>query len=155
MKRTVTALVFMLIAVFAFNGCGNDPTKPLSDVFADIKSQVSINDMNEFTAASSLERYYGIAEADVSEFAGGINNSGVDQEEIVLIKASDKDAADRIKTALDNRYNAKLNENINYNPEQAEIIKECSVEANGLYVSMIVSENADKITEIYKSDLGI
>ena len=111
--------------------------------------------MNEFTNAASLDRYYGIAEADIQEFAGGINNSGVEQEEIVLVKAADSGKAETIKAALENRLNAKLNENVNYNPEQAEMIKKCKVEQNELYVSMIVSENAEKITEIYKSETGI
>ena len=87
------------------------------------------------------------------EFAGGINKTGVNQEEIVLVKAASEKDVDSIKTALDNRYKAKLNQNKNYNAEQAEMIEKCSVEVDGLYVSMIVSENAESITKIYKEGI--
>ena len=76
-------------------------------------------------------------------------------EEIVLVKAKDDAAADSIKTSLENRKQAKYNENKNYNPEQAEMIQKCSVERSGLYVSMILSPNAEKITSVYRSQLGI
>ena len=72
----------------------------------------------------------------------------------MLVKAKDDSAASKVKDALDNRYKAKLNENKNYNPEQAKIIEKCKVESDGVYVSMIVSENADKITEIFKKGIG-
>lgn len=125
----------------------------MSEVFSDIKSQVKLTDMNELNSAESLDRYYGIAEKDVAEFAGGINNTGVEQEEIVLIKATNKDASDRIKTALESRYQSKINENRNYNPKQAKMIEKCSVEQNDLYITMIISENAEKITDIYEEDM--
>lgn len=153
-KLTIFAVSVMM--AFVLTACSAGGGKMvLSDVYNDIKAQVNLSEMNQLESTESLDRYYGISAESVDEFAGGINNSGVEQEEIVLIKAKDKASAEGIKTALDNRYNAKLNENKNYNPQQAEMIEKCKVEQNGLYVSMIVSENAEKITEIFKTDLGI
>lgn len=154
MKRVYSAVALLFIIMMLLSACG-EPAKPLSEVFGNIKSEVTINNMNELTSVESLDKYYGIAKKDVAEFAGGINNTGVSQEEVVLIKAVDSDSANRIKTALDNRYQAKLNENKSYNPEQAKMIEKCSVEQNGLYVAMIISENADEIAKIYKSGLGL
>lgn len=153
-KITMTVAALLAAALLVLSGCSSANAKPLSDIYTEIQSQVTLSEMNELTSAASLTRYYGITEEQVEEFAGGINNSGVEQEEIVLVKATDNDAAAAVKTALENRYNAKLNENKNYNPEQAAIIEKCSVEQNGLYVSMIISPNADKITEIYKAGIG-
>ena len=90
----------------------------------------------------------------ISEYAGGVNGSGVNQEEIVLVKAADDTNAAAIKEKLDNRFNSKLNQNKNYNAEQAKMIEGCKVEQNGLYVSMIVSDNAEQITKIYKENTG-
>ena len=118
------------------------------------KSEVTLKDFDEFKSADDLNRFYGFSADDVEEYAGGVNNTGVNQEEIVLVKAKDDSAASKVKDALDNRYKAKLNENKNYNPEQAKIIEKCKVESDGVYVSMIVSENADKITEIFKKVIG-
>ena len=91
----------------------------------------------------------------ISEYAGGVNGSGVNQEEIVLVKAADDTNAAAIKEKLDNRFNSKLNQNKNYNAEQAKMIEGCKVEQNGLYLSMIVSDNAEQITKIYKEGIGV
>lgn len=156
MKKICCSLALILVFALSLCACsvtGSTNAKPLTQIFNDIKSQVKITDMNELTSEESLNRYYGIEEKDVSEFAGGINNTGVDQEEIVLIKATNKDAAERVKTALESRYQAKINENKSYNPKQAKMIEKCSVEQNDLYVTMIISENAEEITKIYNDDM--
>ena len=48
-----------------------------------------------------------------------------------------------------------FNQNKNYNAEQAKMIEGCKVEQNGLYLSMIVSDNAEQITKIYKEGIGV
>lgn len=149
MKKTVSIITALLIVLLC--GCSSASAKPLSEVFADIKSEVSFSDFREFSSVDELKKYYGIEAEDVLEFAGGVNTTGVEQEEVVLVKAKDSAAADNVEKALDSRYQAKLNQNKNYNAEQAALIEKCSVERNGSYVSMIVSENAEKITEIYKN----
>lgn len=153
MKRIIALLcaVIMLAACLVACGGSKGASKPLSDIYADIKSQVELSDMLEISSAQMLDKYYGIAEEDAAEYAGGINNTGVDMEEIVLIKAADDAAAERVKSALQLRYDAKLAQNKDYNPEQAQMIEQCKVEQNGVYVTMIVSANAEKITEIYNS----
>ena len=35
------------------------------------------------------------------------------------------------------------------------MIEGCKVEQNGLYLSMIVSDNAEQITKIYKEGIGV
>jgi uncharacterized protein YpmB len=130
-------------------------TKTLSQVFEDIKSKVEIKDFNEFTSAKSLERYYGLTEKNFDDFAGGINSTGTNQEEIVLIKVKDQAGVAEVQTALQNRYDNKMAQNKNYNPKQAEMVSKCKVETFDLYVTLIVSPNAEKITEIFKSDLGL
>ncbi len=134
---------------------GADSAKSLSQVFEDIKSQVEIKDFNEFTNAKSLDRYYGLTEKDFDDFAGGINSTGTNQEEIVLIKAKDQAGVTEVQKALQNRYDNKMAQNKNYNPKQAEMVSKCKVENFDLYVTMIVSPNAEKITEIFKTDLGL
>lgn len=157
MKKLALIIAAVLVMTVSFCACSSNSdtanSMSLSEVYKDIKSQVTLSEMNELDSAESLDRYYGIAAQDVSEFAGGINNSGVEQEEIVLIKAVDSDAAKRVKQSLDARYQAKINENKNYNPEQAEMIEKCSVEQDDLYITMIISENSDTITQIYKNDI--
>lgn len=166
MKRVLMIIAAVTAAVMLLCACssggsssGGDSSqtggKTLTDVWSAVKSEVTFSDFNEFTEAKKLQRYYGITEDMVDEFAGGINGSGVNQEEVVLVKAKDDSSANQIKEKLDARFQSKLNQNKNYNAEQAKMIEGCKVEQNGLYVTMIVSDNADKITKIFKEQTGI
>lgn len=150
MKKLAIILAAVVILSTILCACGGGG-KALSAVYEDITKQVELKDMLVLTTTDQLDKYYGIAAEDVEDFAGCINSTGVDQEEIIMIKAKDDAAASRIKEALQLRYDTKLAQNKDYNPEQAEIIQNCSVEQDGLYVSMIISTNADQIKEIYKA----
>ena len=152
MKKLAVILAAVIVLSAALCACGG--SKSLSSVYEEITKQVELKDMLVLTTEEQLDKYYGIAADDVEDFAGCINSTGVDQEEIIMIKAKDEEAAARIKDALQLRYDTKLAQNISYNPEQAQIIQNCSVEQDGLYVSMIISENADQIKEIYKKAVG-
>ena len=153
MKKLIAAFCAFIAVTVLFCACSQSQVKPLSQVYDSIKEQVKLSEMNDFNFVSSLDRYYGIASDEVVEFAGGINNSGVEQEEIVMIMASNSEAADHIQTVLENRRQAKYNENKNYNPEQAQMIESCSVDRHGMYIAMFISENADKIRDIYNTQL--
>ncbi|MBQ6152764.1 MAG: DUF4358 domain-containing protein [Ruminococcus sp.] len=148
MKKIAIILVAVIILSTVLCACSGG--KKLSSVYEDITKQVELKDMLVLTTTDQLDKYYGIAAEDVEDFAGCINSTGVDQEEIIMIKATDDAAADRVKEALQLRYDTKLAQNKNYNAEQAEIIESCSVDQDGLYVSMIISTNADQIKEIYQ-----
>ncbi len=152
MKKIALLLAAVIALSVILCACSSGP-KSLSQIFEEINEKFELKDMLVLTTADQLDRYYGISADDVEEFAGCINSTGLDQEEIIMVKAKDEAAAERIKKSLDTRYDAKLKQNISYNPEQAEIIQACSVEQEGLYVSMIVSENAEEMTKIYKSSI--
>lgn len=122
----------------------------LQNIFEEIKSEVGLKDLSEFTSVDRLDRKYGITEEMVDEYAGGIDASSVTMCEIVLVKAADDDSAAEIEKKLQNRLESLLKQSKNYLPEQAAVIEKCKVEKNGLYVSMIISADAEKITEIYK-----
>lgn len=153
MKRIISVIALIAVLAAALCACGGS-AKPLSDVFSEMKTTYNITDMVEFTDAADLNRFYGIAAEDVKEFAGGINNSGVDMEEVVMVLATDKDAALRISDALNNRLQSKLNETKNYNPEQYVIVENATVETENNYVSMFISENSGSMKADYKKAIG-
>lgn len=153
MKRIISVIALIAILAASLCACGSS-AKPLSDIFSEMKTTYNITDLVEFTDAADLNRFYGIAAEDVKEFAGGINNSGVDMEEIVMIQASNKDAADRIAEALNNRRDSKLNETKNYNPEQYVIVENSSVDIDNNYVSLFISENSGAMKADYKKAIG-
>lgn len=156
MRRIIAIVCLVLAMGVLMTACSSDGVKAdksLGEIYEEIKAEVKLPDMVELDDADRLDRNYGITEEMVEEFAGGIDSSGVTMSEIVLIKAKDQDSAKQIEEKLNNRLSAKLDQNRNYNPEQAEIIEKCKVETNGLYVTMIISDEAQKITEIVNSHL--
>ena len=158
--KKIIALLCAAVLVFALCACGSNggsstAAKPLSEVFEEIKAQVTFPDVIEISDPSKLDRYYGIAAEEVAECAGCISSSGTEQTEVMLVKAADDASAEKIKGIFDNKYDSKLNENRDYNPEQAAMIEKCEVKRDGLYVSMIISPDAETITKIYNEGIGV
>lgn len=160
MKRFIGILCAVLMIGMLMTACSDNNSSDkaasvsadasLTDIYSEIKSEVTLPEMLEFTDFDRLDRNYGITEDMVDEFAGGIDSSGTAINEIVLIKAKDADSAAEIEKKLNNRLESLLKQSRNYRPEEAEELEKCKVEKNDLYVSMIVSTEAEKITEIYK-----
>lgn len=169
MNKKIIAVTAALMALVAFAGCSNNSSqnnnssqtsevskieaKSIEDIFEDIKAEVTLSDMIFLEKTDDLDRYYGISPDDVDEFAGGIDNNGTAQDEIVIIKAKDDTAADNVKNLLQKRYDSKLNQIQNYDPNETEKIKNGKVEKNGLYVTLVISDDVDKITEIIKNSI--
>lgn len=153
MKKLICMTAIIAVLAIVLCACGQ-AAKPLSEVFAQLKTDYNITDMMEFDSVDDFSRY-GIAADDIKEYAGGINKSGVDQEEIIMIQATDADAAARVQISLTKRLEAKKNETKNYNPEQYAIVEDCSVNVDKTtYVSMFVSKNAEAMKADYKKAIG-
>lgn len=169
MKRLISVLALISLLAGMLCACGSEvkndtkddhsadtvQTKALADVYGEIKTTYDVTDMLDFSKADDLNRFYGIAADQVKDYAGGINRSGVDQEEIVMILAVDSDAAADVRAALEKRLQAKLSQTKDYNPEQYAIVEKCSVEDDGSYVWMFVSENADAMQKDFKQAVGL
>lgn len=139
----------------ALSACGSSKEKEadvdLSAVMDEITSEYDLPDMMSVSTDENLTSFYGIDPEDVESYAIQICSTGIDADEIVLIRAVDTDAAARVEEQLEERYESKLSQMEDYLPEQYDIIKECSVETNGTYVSMIISPDAEAMTELYNS----
>ena len=84
----VLAAVFAVLMLCSCSGAKEgskaENTKSLAQVFKDIRSKVEIDNFNEYKSGDSLDRFYGLTDKDYTEFAGGINSTGTNQEEILL-----------------------------------------------------------------------
>ena len=153
MKKLICVIAAITVLAVTLCACGQ-AAKPLPEIFEKLKTDYNIAEMLEFKSADDFIRY-GIAADDIEEYAGGINKTGVDQEEIVLIKAKNADASNRVEEALNGHIDTKLKENKNYNPKQYAIIEKCSVDIDKTnYVSMIISSNAEAMKKDYKAAIG-
>ena len=141
-------LSILLLIALTFALCGaklEDGSVDLEAVLAEFNLSDEMMTLDAFDLA---DIYYFTPE-DMKQAVAAVHTSGINCDEIILIEAVDADAAANVKTILDGRYQAKLNETENYLPDEYAIIKECSVTMNGNYVAMIVAPNAAELVEIY------
>ncbi len=157
MKRII-ALIISVFAVLSMAACGettnNNQTADasLEAIMNDIKGQISLSgDMMEISSVDKLLDYYGIDPIDVAEFQVMMNSSGVEQDEIAMIKAVDEEAADLIAEKFNTRLESKKQQMKNYLPDQYAMLEKCSVEQDGVYVYMFLSADAQAMTDIYNS----
>jgi hypothetical protein len=68
-----------------------------------------------------------------------------------LVEAVDSNAADNVEAALLSYYNSVITQVGAYDAEMLEVIKQCKVTKDGNFVTMIISENASDMLEIFYS----
>ena len=147
MKKLISILL-LVVLVCTLCACGKKETVKNANL-AEVMAKFTFDGEMLSLEATDLLDLYGIDSADIKQHAAAVNTSGIDCDEVVLVEAKDADAAKRVKTALDNRYQAKLNETQNYLPDEYAVIKTCSVSVSGNYVAMIVAPNAADLVKIY------
>lgn len=147
MKKLALIPVLLLVLTM-LTACGSKvKSADLSAVMNGFTFETEMTSLDE----ADLDDYYGIDMADVKQYAGSIADSGIDCEEVVLIEAVDAKAAERVRSALETRYQAKLDEADGYLPDEYAIIKKCGVRVSGNYVAMIVAPNEADLTRAYEA----
>ncbi len=126
----------------------------LKTIYAKVKKEVTLpEEMSDFTE-KRLERVLGVTSEQMEDFAGGICTDGVKQDQIIYIKAkTDADVAD-IQEKLQNNWEAIYNVIQNYDPKQKANIENAKVETNGMYVSLVISPDADQIKKIFSDNIS-
>lgn len=153
-SKTVILLMIAALTALSVCACGGDggKTPAVADIAQAIIDQYPLSDaMSQVSGEDKIKNVYGFDAADYTEIAAYVNNSGTDQDEIVIVKATSSDAVNSIKEKLENRMTAKLNSTKNYLPEQYDMISKCEVAQKGDYVRMIISPNAEEMVKIFNS----
>ena len=122
--------------------------------FEKVKAQVELpEEMSDFSA-KRLERVLGITEDEIEEFAGGVCTDGVKQDQIIYVKAKDESNVADIQEKLQNNLDSIHNVIEKYDPKQKANIENAKVETNGLYVSLVISPDAEAIKSIFSEVTG-
>lgn len=132
----------------------NTESSVLSTALEKVKTEVELpSDMADFDERR-LKRVFGITDEQAEDFSGAICTDGLRQDEFIYVKAKDEAAAKEVADKLQNDWQSKYNVIKNYDPDQVKIIESAKVETNGLYVSLVISEKADQIKQIYNDAIG-
>lgn len=151
MKRIISVLICVVLCLGVLSACGGEKQlneTPVADMLTFINERYynNGNDMVIIEDIDMLELYYSIDPADVEAFAAETTaNSATEVDEIVIVKAVDEAAAERVAEKLELRMEAQRNLCASYSPELVALVDGCEVRVQGVLVTMIVSEDFEEI----------
>ncbi len=151
MKKVLVLTFSVLLMLFAFAGCGSenkDSNVELSKILADVNDNGGLSSMKTITNTTDLQKQFDIDPDNVSDFIAEVSDGDSFPTTVVVIKANDEESVQTINDKLNTYLNDKLNTAQSYDTDQVSIIKECSVQENGLYSMLIIAENHENIEKI-------
>ncbi|MDO4296737.1 MAG: DUF4358 domain-containing protein [bacterium] len=128
--------------------------KTVSQIYADVESQVALQSMVQMPD-DFITNYYGVDMASLDSYVFAMSEDATSAETVIVMKMkeSEKDKVEGLTTALQMVIDEKKAEMQNYLPEQYEIVNKSEVKVSGDYVYLVISENADQITDIIENDI--
>ena len=147
MKRIFAVAVALVLCLSLLSGCGSKDVN-LNDVMTKLNSDFSLS-LQTLSSADELNTYYSISTDDVKQFAAEIDSTNDAPKEIILIEATDADAATRVEEALTTRLNSIMATYNSYSPDQVDMVKACKVTKDGNFVSLIVADKAPDMLNVY------
>ena len=153
MKRIMMIVVAAILTLAMLTACGGAKNVDLNELMKKINDTYGLTGLTAVEDADSLNRYYRTPKEDVKQFAAEFTKAASDgYTEVVIIEATDADAAGRVKTQLEARLHSQLSDAKSYNAEQVSMIEACSVKEKGNFVWLVInSKQADINAEIEKA----
>lgn len=151
-KRLSLLLLALTLCCACFacsNGDGQQKKdiKPLTDIYADIQSAVTLPDLLELDG-DDLYTFVGIPAEAYTEAVALIPTEAILGDMLFLFHAADNDSLKTIESKLNDFRKQKLNEMDNYLPDEYDKINASSVTSFGDYVWLVVSSDSAKIQKI-------
>ena len=165
--KSIKAMAAFLTAALLFTGCSGKTTSPdvpsepsgseqtaksVQEIYQEIEQTVSLKSpqcMDE----DFILNYYDIDTAELEEYVFSMSEDAAQAETIILMKVKNpKDLeifADCLQTIVDD----KKSEMEDYIPEQFAIVEKSRVQTRDNYLWLVISDNADEITDIIESGL--
>ena len=153
MKRFI-AIIVAVLSLLALTACGSNAGETNKEIDIDsVKSKI-ISDLSIEGAmdvdAGRLIDLYGIEEKDIEKSACYVTMDGVFPDEIVMIKATDADAAKRIEEKLNKRLEEVKVQFESYDAENYALAQECKVIKEGNYVALFLSAKHADMEKIFQ-----
>lgn len=140
-------LLLAAVLLLSLTACGGETKvpstagKPLKELVSGVISAEGLVSLPR----TDLEDIIGIDPEDFTE-AVYMQDEGMGGREVLVLRASDKDAAARIASLLENYLENRRKETRNYAPEAYKLLEAAKVETKNLTVALISDEQAAKLT---------
>lgn len=159
----------LTIIVLLCSGCTDKTQTTTSDAVQTSKSETAAKSIDEIyqeiTQSVTLQspscmdkdfisNYYGIDVATLSEYVFSMSEDAAQAETVIIMKAEKSEDLEGLSSCLQTVVDEKKNEMENYIPEQFAIVEKSKVQTKGNYVWLVISENAEAITDIIENSLS-
>ena len=157
--RRLISLALVAAMVLGLAACGGNkkssvPDFRVQDAMDAMLDRVGADDMMALSEGDMLD-FYGIRAEDMEQFSAAVTFTGISAKEIVLVKATGEDAAQRVREQLVKRVANRMAEFENCLPDQFDIAANHSrVSRDGVYVSLIISGELEDLSKIYSGFLN-
>lgn len=131
----------------AYTNNVSDNTPDISKKTSALLEAIDLPEMAEITA-DGLNLFFGVDEADVSDFSAYLCGSGAMPDEFGVFIVKDADAADRVAEALNRRTERQRKIFKDYTPDEMYKFDDCFVEINGTVVTYAVCADNSKAREL-------
>lgn len=101
-----------------------------------------------------ISNYYGIDVSTLDEYVFSMSEAAISAETIVILKAKDSGSTGALSAALQTVIDQKRSEMENYLPDQFQIVDKSSVQVQGDYVYLVISEQAAAIEPIIQAGIS-
>lgn len=103
--------------------------------------------------ADFILNYYGIDVSTLEEYVFSMSEDAAQAETVIIIKVENTDDLEAITDCLQTLIDDKKMEMENYLPEQFAIVEKSRVQTKDNYIWLVISDNADAVTDIIESRL--
>ena len=165
--KSIKAMAAFLTAALLFTGCSGKTTSPdvpsepsgseqtaksVQEIYQEIEQTVSLKSpqcMDE----DFILNYYDIDTAELEEYVFSMSEDAAQAETIILMKVKNPEDLEIFADCLQTIVDDKKSEMEDYIPEQFAIVEKSRVQTRDNYLWLVISDNADEITDIIESGL--
>lgn len=126
--------------------------KTIEEVYQEIEQSVSLKSP-QCMDDDFISNYYGIDATALEEYVFSMSEDAAQAETVIIMKVKNTDDLAGLTDSLQTVVDEKKNEMENYIPEQFAIVEKSKVQTKDNYIWLVISDNADAITDIIESGL--
>lgn len=127
-------------------------TKSVGEIYQEIEQAVSLKSP-QCMDDDFISNYYGINASSLEEYVFSMSEDAAQAETVIIMKVKNADDLAELTDSLQTVVDEKKSEMENYIPEQFAIVEKSRVQTKDNYIWLVISDNADAITDIIESGL--